>query len=390
MRKILIVASKFPPEYSGPGVRIPKLYDKISKEINISNIYVYCNSAEFSKNKNYLYKSYPVRRRVVAFVKSKTNRFSRTIHHLFETIQALWELKFYNNKNINMVHIIGHSGGTAAAIYWAKIHKIPVMMELVNADSVPLQRFLLVRMLKPFPPFVIVAISNTIKEKAIKLGIERKNIWCRPNPVDESAFFPDLENKNSYRESLGLFKAEDIVMLSIAKFIPRKNQIFLLDIVAQLPEKYKLILAGPIIQDGFLQGRDIFYIDEIKNKIKDLKLSDRVILITNYVDSAKYLKASDLYLLPGVKEGLGTPMLESIASSVPVIASAEPAFKEWITDGINGYICDFNIETWVNNIKKAMLISKKQKLEQAHDIIQKCGHTHINKNYIKWIKKITK
>lgn len=386
---ILVVASKFPPEYSGPGIRIPKLYNAISKEINLDNLYVYCNSTEFKKNSDYEHQTYPVRRRVPFFHEKHKSRLKRTVTHTLETLQALKEFGFYKNKRINLVHIIGHSGATAAAIYWAKKHNIPVIMELVNADSQPSQRWFAFQKIRPTHRHLIITISNALKNKCLKSGIKEKYIWSRPNPVDEDRFFQDKNKKQQLRSQLTPFSGNDIILLSIAKFIHRKNHLFLLDVLKELPDKYKLVLVGPTIDDGQLKNRDLSYIDKIGNKIKEFGLTERVMVKTDFVNSADYIKASDLYMLPGVNEGLGTPMLESIACGVPVIANTEPAFQEWIRNGENGYTCNLDVELWISNIEKALSFSDKKTVQHSKSILEICGHRHINKNYIKWIEKIT-
>ena len=65
--KILVVSSKYPPEYSGSGLRAHNLYKRLSKKFNISYD-VSCNSLINRKNDIYEYDgvtvckiSYPVK-----------------------------------------------------------------------------------------------------------------------------------------------------------------------------------------------------------------------------------------------------------------------------------------------------------------------------------------
>ena len=70
---ILIVASKFPPEYAGPGVRIPKLYKAISDELGVKSLNVLCNGVEQTDNEDYQYEDFAVKRRVAQSLRK--NRF---------------------------------------------------------------------------------------------------------------------------------------------------------------------------------------------------------------------------------------------------------------------------------------------------------------------------
>ena len=74
-----------------------------------------------------------------------------------------------------------------------------------------------------------------------------KNIWMRPNPINENKFYiVNKIEKLKLRNKLTNFSNDDIVMTHIATFIKQKNHIFLLDVLKKLPEKYKLYLGGTV------------------------------------------------------------------------------------------------------------------------------------------------
>lgn len=385
---ILVVASKFPPEYSGPGVRIPRLYENICASIDLENLYIYCNSSEFSDTKSYTYKHCKVRRRVPFFNQKNKGRFGGLFTHLLENIYALRDFKFYENHKIDLVHIIGNSGATASALHWSARLGIPVLMELVNADAQPAQRFLIYKKITPHAPFKIVTISSALKDRCLTYGITDEVIWNRPNPVDIRSFCIDFDAKQSLRGKLTPFVEDDYILLSIAKFIPRKNHLFLLDVLSALPNKYKLILAGPVTKHGAFTDRDSLYVSEIKNKIHTLGLSKRVLLILDFVESPDYMKLSDLYVLPGVNEGLGTPMLEAICCGMPVVANTEPAFMEWIKDGENGYTIDLDVEKWCDAIYNSETFQQEQRRAEALKMRRACGSDYINSVYVSNIKDL--
>ena len=60
---ILVVSSKYPPEYSGSGNRISLLYDRLKKKYDSISLHVICNSTEYvNSNKEYIYKNIKVSR----------------------------------------------------------------------------------------------------------------------------------------------------------------------------------------------------------------------------------------------------------------------------------------------------------------------------------------
>ena len=59
------------------------------------------------------------------------------------------------------------------------------------------------------------------------------------------------------------------------------------------------------------------------------------------MNAANYIQACDVYVMPQYTEGLGTPMLEAIATCKPIIANKEePEFNRWIKSGESGFLCE--------------------------------------------------
>jgi len=73
-KNFLLVISKFPPEYSGPGVRIPRLYKWLENQGHKINLQILCNGIEYTKSQNYIHKGNKVRR-VTAGIFYKTSQF---------------------------------------------------------------------------------------------------------------------------------------------------------------------------------------------------------------------------------------------------------------------------------------------------------------------------
>ena len=287
-----------------------------------------------------------------------------------------------------MIHTVGMSSSTAMGIVWSQIAKVPIIIELVTKESTPFQNLPLLHFFwKPELKYqtVIVAISSALGDKCRELGLSN-NVWIRPNPVNTVKYNVRYEEKYKLREKNTPFNKDDVVLVSISKFMPSKNQLFLIDVVNKLPDKYKLILAGPLVSEGAFVKRDKMYFEEIVEKIKEYDIGSRVFLKTGFVQADEYINASDIYLLPNIQEGLATPMLESIACGVPVIANkSEQAFKEWISDGKNGYLCELNIEDWVSNILNINSITKEDIVSSSNSIREKAGHEKIDSIYNKLI-----
>jgi glycosyltransferase involved in cell wall biosynthesis len=380
-------------EYSGSGIRAYNTYKRLSKKYNITYD-VICNSVEFYGNKQYRYEGINITRISSAFfiytpytqnkIVAKYNLAGKYFSEALSTIINLIK------RDYDFIHSFGNASSVATAAYLARWLKKPMIIELCNRLNNPHPYMpILSRFIKPdfSRGKVFVAISRELKQVCNKFGYE-DNVWCRPNPVDINKFYVrDISEKVQLRKKLSPFKQQDIVLTFIAKFWPQKNHIFLLNVISRLPEKYKLILAGPIVFQGRHKERDQECLKRIKKKISELNLSERVHLLVEQVDMAEYLALSDVYLLPSWNEALSTPMIESLGCGIPVIANiGESAFRQWIVDGENGYLCELDADKWAVTIERIEIpdINKQKKISEdiysyaSTDIIDECYYKIFN------------
>lgn len=374
--RVQLVASKYLPEYTGAAYRIHRTYKRLETQHPIEWS-VICGGIELTGTENYFYDNVHVSR--VGFsswiahlsVRKSFRKLGEALKaylDIFATIVRLMSRRY------DVVHVFGMSPVTAAAIFWARVARKPIIIELVTAKATPRQ---------PFPGLariwfldlsrrsVIVCISSALRETCARQGLT-KSIWQRPNPVDCTRFRFHVRETcdRTLRQSTAGSGVHLVGM--IASFMPQKNQIFLLDVISRLPEAYRLVIAGPVAQSGLNCERDHRYLRQIEERIRDLQLSDRVELIPHFVDSAEIIRRLDIYLLPNMDEGLATPMLEAMASGVPVIANAdEPAFKQWVVDGKNGFLRTLQPDIWASAISEASAtFSDQQRREMSTSICE--------------------
>lgn len=106
----------------------------------------------------------------------------------------------------------------------------------------------------------------------------------------------------------------------------RKNHMMLLDIWSRLIDRLgadspQLLIIG---QRGW-EAEDVF------NRLdRDSKLRGHVVELNDCSDAdlARHLATARALLFPSLAEGYGLPLVEALASGVPVIASDLPAFRE--------------------------------------------------------------
>jgi len=112
-------------------------------------------------------------------------------------------------------------------------------------------------------------------------------------------------------------------------------------------------------------------------------LTERVHLVTEFVAAESYINLGDIYLLPSLSEGLGTPMLESLACAIPVVANEEvPALRQWIRNGENGFLCPLMPEAWVSAIRCASILPATQRQAEAESIRTLAGEDVIDGQFL--------
>lgn len=396
MLTIQLVGSKFPPEYAGAGVRIHNTYKRLITNGETLQWRVVTGSVEFPGIATYVHNGITVERissRLFTRWRALPSLSTKLIYVLRSWSEALLLWRRLHAKKFDLLHVFGSSSVTAAAIAWAAWKQRPVVIELITTKASALQTlpglrigtFLRKRLQHRC---LIIAISAALGERSLQDGFTR-NVWTRPNPVDTKRFFPAANERHSLRTLHTPFTADDVVLAMVAKFMPQKNQIFLPDVLAKLPERYKLVLAGPIVNKGPLVERDHSYLTALRQRISELKLASRVFIVTEFVPADEFIKLADIYMLPNRDEGLATPMLESLACGVPVVAnSAEAAFQQWVENGRSGFLCPLDAGIWADAVKRATELPRSELIEAARKISAMASADTIDRQFLHLAKAL--
>lgn len=385
--KILLVSSKYQPEYSGSGLRAHNTYKRFKKKYNIE-FDILANSINYQGNKNYEFNGEKIIRISPPF---KIPKKKSLIRFILIFLGMLWEV-FYSwkfiKKNFNQYDLL-HTFGNTWTIgflswYFSKKNK-PIMRELCNDMNNPLYPIQFTNYMRAIfkkENTLMIAISKRLEKVAKNFDV--KNIWYRLNPVDENKFFVNFDSKYSLRDKITKFNQNDIVLNLVANFIDRKNQLFALDVLSCLPNRYKLILAGP------LKKENNEYFQLVQKKVLNLGLADRVDIKIGFVENFdEYLRCSDKFLFPSKAEGLGTPLLEAQACGLPVISNYIKDITDTvIKEQIGGYFLELDKRKWAQKIQKVLEIPKKNLIDNAKHINDMCSSKIIDAKYFDKIKEL--
>ena len=227
----------------------------------------------------------------------------------------------------------------------------------------------------------IITISEFSKSELLKFTrVNEKKINIIYCGVDYN-IFADIESKNSQ------INVPKQYILYVGNIKPHKNLITLLKAYEELSEaikaNYKLVILGK--KDGFITpDLEIFQFIEENNLMKDIFFTG---YIADEMVPSLYQKAS-LFVFPSLYEGFGLPILEAMASGVPVLSSNATSLPEVGGDAvvyfnpmdytelahqIHTFLTDANLrETYVVKGKQqAKIFSWKPAGQQHIEVIKK-------------------
>lgn len=174
----------------------------------------------------------------------------------------------------------------------------------------------------------IIAVSDELRNY-VEANTRRRDVHVIPAGVDTSVFALPDESKGALRHSL---KLEDkTTVLFVGDMREVKGLEFLIDASLSLCEDYDiqfLIVGG---------GPNL---DRMKEKVNNLELSD-VFNFTGRVSNQLLIdcyRASDLFCLPSLWEGLPQTLLEAMSTGLPVVATSVGGIPSLIMDRENGLL----------------------------------------------------
>ncbi len=180
------------------------------------------------------------------------------------------------------------------------------------------------------------------------------------NAVDTSVFFDDCETRNKTRKELGVEK--NLVVCHVARMCYEKNQGFLLEVFERLLQKKsdsKLLFVG----DGELK-------ESLYEKARALGIIDNIIFVGFKEDASAYYKASDVFLLTSLSEGLSLVTVEAQACGVPcVVSQGVPKIAD-VTGFVKFVGLDKSAEEWAD----AILEMSDKRIDSPTLSVKKAGY----------------
>jgi glycosyltransferase involved in cell wall biosynthesis len=170
------------------------------------------------------------------------------------------------------------------------------------------------------------AISAEIEREWIALGVPPDRIVRMASAVETRHFRP-----GAIPESLEDQLPPRPRVVFTGRLHPQKNLDTLLRAWPEVAARHDAHLL--LIGDGPLR-------DEITRSIRELGLDRSVHLLGASADPADLLRASDLFVLPSLAEGMSNSLLEAMATGLPCLASAIGGNSDLIEPNRTGLLVD--------------------------------------------------
>jgi glycosyltransferase involved in cell wall biosynthesis len=189
-------------------------------------------------------------------------------------------------------------------------------------------------------PNVLISCSDVagnfqFGKKAFSSG----RVLIVPNCVDVAASEFSTAKRAERRKELGL-SSQDILIGNIGRFMPQKNQLFLISVLKTLREKddrYHLVLFG--------SGSEL---ENLKKQTIKNGLQDSVQFHDPTIDVTSFYSAFDIFALPSLYEGLPLTGLEAQANGVPSLFSSNITSSVLLNS--NAQMLPLDIQIWVDTI----------------------------------------
>lgn len=160
--------------------------------------------------------------------------------------------------------------------------------------------------------------------------------YCREAPlvrngIDAARFITSKGSKDDLKHQLGV--KEGPIFLTVGGIEPRKNSIALLQAFAKVRlhvPTAQLIIAGGATLFDYQPYRESFF--ELAEQLAIVPGKSLILPgVLPHETMPILYRLADSFVFPSVKEGWGLVVLEAIASNLPVIASNQPPFTEFLT-----------------------------------------------------------
>ena len=317
--KICMLAGSFPPDIGGAAAHIYELSTALLRQGNEVYVIAFTTNPHLKKyqeiNGIKVYRVYTPPTRLAGLMVCSFKAWCR--------LRALMK-----DKNIDLIHYHNLLPCAFVARFIANIPKVQTehssgfLMAVEKGEYKRLYRWLFSQ------SDYVIGASQVLVDNLIKYGVSRDRTSFIGSGVDVERFNPAVDG-SEIRGKYGVKPTENIVLCP-ARLDPVKGV-------------WYLIRAIPYIikQDDsprFLIAGDGPEMEKLNQEVIKLQIADRVTFAGRVPNSEmpKYYAASDIVVLPSLKEATSIAGLEAMATGKPLVGTRVGGIPQIIADGETG------------------------------------------------------
>jgi len=241
--------------------------------------------------------------------------------------------RFLNGLNREFAFELVYSNTLAVIVgaFWAKKNRLPHIWHIheILPGPAPLV-MLMAKMLDSSTPCPIVVSEAVLNHWKPKLKLAKPEVIHNGIPYDAY-----LETCLNAKSDLG-FPVDKLVITMIGRINPGKGQLFFLEIATMISKTYPhchfLLVGDPFA--GYERIRE-----EIKKRIGEKGLEEKVTDLGFRTDIPRILAGSDIFVLPSIlPDSFPTVILEAMAAGKPVVATRSGGAGEMVLDSETGFL----------------------------------------------------
>lgn len=248
--------------------------------------------------------------------------------------------KLINKNGYRIVHIHQNSASMAMDAMVAKWCGVPTIIG--HSHNTRCNVLWQHRLFRPIVNHVLTHRFACSEEAGRWVFGKREDVSIVNNAIDTDLYRFSVETREKVRSELRL--QDKFVVGFVGRLHEQKNPFRVLeifrDLLAARPKACLMIVGGGNLED------------ELRQKCKDLKITDHVMFMGRRNDVNEMLMAMDVFLFPSLFEGLGLVVVEAQATGLPCVISENVPAPDLTKRVRRLYLADGN-EKWVEALTGA-------------------------------------
>lgn len=282
----------------------------------------------------------------------------RKMRHPLHYIRCLSELA----RGYDILHAHGNSATMVLEMYAAKKAGVPVRIAHSHNSNC---KYHIVDKLCRIPFYAFCNVRLACSSEAGYWLFKNKTFEILNNGIDTDKFHFEESKRLFIREKLGWMGCR--VIGHVGNFWEVKNHVFIIDIFQQLflrDASFRLLLLG--------KGEKM---EEMKDRITRMQLSDKVYFAGATDDVNDYLCAMDIIVMPSLHEGLPLTLIEEQANGLPCIVSDVITREADKTGLLEFQSLQTTASAWADRVCEIVLseAERGEQSVQAIESIRQCG-----------------